>query len=219
MLLTYVNEMYSIIIYNKRKGVSNFMDIKDFYTNILGIKNLEVISTLAVNSKVHFFQKGDIIRNIGDISTELYFLDNGLLRGFFLDVKGNEVTDCFGIIKGTPVVSCLNLEDPSVLCIEALENSILISIPYSILFPLLNSNIELMQLYNRLLKDSLKLHWESKIVLMQYTAAERYKWFLKNYPSLIDRVNHRYIASFLSITPVSLSRIRRAIRENEKIDS
>lgn len=174
---------------------------------------------MAVNSKIHFLEKGSLLQNIDDISTEIYFLYEGLLRGFFLDVKGNEVTDCFGYIKGTPVVSCIDLQEPNRVCIEALENSSLISIPYSILLPLLNSNIELMQLYNRLLKDSLKLHWESKIVLMQYTAAERYKWFLKNYPSLIDRVNHRYIASFLSITPVSLSRIRRAIRENEKKDN
>lgn len=194
------------------------MDIKYFYTNTLGIKDLELISILTVNSKIHFFEKGNILRNIGDISSELYFLDNGLLRGFFLDTKGNEVTDCFSYIRGTPVTSCLDLEEPSVLCIETLENSTLISIPYSILLPLLNNNIELINLYNHLLKVSLKTHWESKIVLMQCTAIERYKWFLENYSGIIDRVNHKYVASFLGITPVSLSRIRRTIRENEKMD-
>lgn len=41
---------------------------------------------------------------------------------------------------------------------------------------------------------------------------------LKNYPGLIERVNHRYIASFLGMTPVSLSRIRRIVREEAKSD-
>lgn len=53
--------MYLIIIYNKQKEVCNFMDIKDFYTNILEIKDLEIIGILAVNSKVYFFEKGDVL--------------------------------------------------------------------------------------------------------------------------------------------------------------
>lgn len=45
------------------------------------------------------------------------------------------------------------------------------------------------------------------------SASERYRWFLSNYPGLIDRVPHRHIASFLNMTPVTLSRLRRAERE------
>ena len=82
--------------------------------------------------------------------------------------------------------------------------------------PHLMSNCELLVIYNAMLQDSLKEHWENKIALGQYSAIARYQWFLKTYPGIIDRVPHRYVASFLGMTPVSLSRIRRELREQAK---
>lgn len=51
-----------------------------------------------------------------------------------------------------------------------------------------------------------------KQVLAQCTALQRYQWFLEEYPGIIDQVNNKYIASFLGMTPVSLSRLRRELR-------
>lgn len=188
------------------------MELQNFYTETLKISDTQLVQTLAENSQIKVIKKGDMLQQIGSISTELYFLTKGLLRGFLLDAKGKEVTDCFAYIRGTPVVPCSDLGTPSLICIEALEDSELISIPFSVVLPLLASNLELISLYNRLLRDSLKMHWENKTILAQCTAAERYQWFLKNYPGLIERVNHRYIASFLGMTPVSLSRTRQTLR-------
>ena len=122
------------------------------------------------------------------------------------------MTDCFIYAHGAPIVSSIDLGEPNLLGIEALEDSELIAIPFSVVLPLVYSNLELVTLYNRLLSNSLKMHWKNKTALMQFTAAERYQWFLENYPGLIERINHRYIASFLGITPVSLSRVRRLLR-------
>ena len=72
---------------------------------------------------------------------------------------------------------------------------------------------EAMALYNQMLIAALKAHWELKRVLNSYTAAERYQWFLDKYPGLIDKVSNKYIASFLGMTPVTLSRLRRMLRE------
>ena len=188
------------------------MEIQNFYTETLKISDTQLVQTLAENSQIKVIKKGHMLQYIGSISTELYFLMKGLLRGFLLDAKGREVTDCFVYEHGTPVVSSIDLGAPSLICIEALEDSELISIPFSVVLPLIGSNLELITLYNRLLSHSLKMHWENKTVLAQCTAVERYQWFLKNYPGLIDRINHRYIASFLGMTPVSLSRTRQILR-------
>lgn len=192
------------------------LDIQAFYRDVLNLSEKELIHTLSANSKVHFIEKGEIIQNIGDQVTQIYFLVKGLLRGFFMDVNGREITDCFGYIPGTPAVSCLDLDMPTPICIEAIEDCTLISVSFEILAPLLKSNVEIITLYNRLLRVSLKMHWESKIMLAQHTATERYAWFLRRFPGLIDEISHKYIASFLGITPVQLSRIRRAIREQCK---
>lgn len=188
------------------------MKIQDFYVDTLGIVDAQLARVLTKNSQIKFIKKGNILQHIGSKSTELYFLVNGLLRGFLLDAKGKEVTDCFIYAHGAPIVSSIDLGEPSLLCIEALEDSELIAISFSVVLPLVCSNLELVTLYNRLLSNSLKMHWENKTALVQYTAAERYQWFLENYPGLIERINHRYIASFLGITPVSLSRVRRLLR-------
>lgn len=191
------------------------MEMVDFYKKVLGLKNIHLIKALTDNSGICTVKKGTILEHIGVKSNQLYFLDQGLLRGFLLDAKGNDVTDCFAFTQGTPVVSCLELGQPSVVYIEALEDSQLILIPMDVVLSLLKSNLEAVHIYNQLLHNALKMHWENKIALIQYTATERYQWFLQTYPGLIDRVNHKYVASFLGITPVSLSRIRRVARNSQ----
>ena len=47
------------------------------------------------------------------------------------------------------------------------------------------------------------------------TAMQRYQWFLEAYPGFIDKVSNKHIASFLGMTPVTLSRLRRVLREKE----
>lgn len=192
------------------------LDIQSFYTDILHLSDSTLIQNLTEHSKPWLVKKGEIIQNIGDFNTYIYFLKEGLVRGFFSDLQGHEITDCFGFVPGTPIVCCLDLDSPTPICIQALETSALVSVPFDFLLPLLESNIDLMSLYNRLLRFSLKMHWENKVMLAQYDSSERYVWFLQKFPGMIDRISHKYIASLLGITPVQLSRIRRAIREQEK---
>ena len=79
---------------------------------------------------------------------------------------------------------------------------------------LMKEHPELVLIRQKLLILSAQRHRDLKIVAYQYTAAQRYQWFLKNYPGLIDRIHHKYIASLLNMTPVTLSRIRRELKEN-----
>lgn len=194
------------------------MEIQHFLTDVLGVKDVKLCKMLASKSSIRKVKKGDVLQNIGHSSAELYFFRRGLLRGFFLDAEGREITDCFAFIEGDPVIACFDLASPSVLCIEALEDSEVIAVPYHVILPMLSNNIELLGLYNHLLREALRMHWDNKLVLAQYTATERYRWFLERYEGLIDRVNHRYIASFLGMSPISLSRIRRSIREGEFVN-
>lgn len=191
------------------------MEIQQFLMDVLGIRDTALCKVIVSESSVRTVKRGEKVQDIGQVSAHLYFLQKGLLRGFFLDADGKEVTDCFGYQKGDPVIACFELAAPSVLCIEALEDSEVIAVPYRVVLPMLSSSVELLGLYNHLLREALKIHWENKLILAQHTAMERYRWFLERYEGLIDRVNHKYIASFLGMSPISLSRVRRAIREEE----
>ena len=71
------------------------------------------------------------------------------------------------------------------------------------------------KLHEKLLIQSENQHRTLKIVAYQYTAAQRYQWFLQEYPGLIDRIQHKYIASLLNMTPVTLSKVRRELKERD----
>ena len=59
-------------------------------------------------------------------------------------------------------------------------------------------------------------HQNIKHAIYMLNAKERYNWFLREYKDLIDRVSHRHVASFLNMTPVTLSRLRKEFREQEE---
>ena len=90
----------------------------------------------------------------------------------------------------------------------------MVSLPLAQLAPFLQEP-ELVRLYLEFQRDSLRKHWRNKLMLVQYTAQERYLWFVKEYPGVIDKMSHKHIASFLGMTTVSLSRIRRSLRDGE----
>lgn len=164
-----------------------------------------------------YLKKGECIIRAGEIQNDIYFMETGILRGYFLDVNGKEVTDCFGFRSGAPAMAfCqMELDVPSPLTIEMLEDGKFFCIPIATVADLQSRYPEVLMLYNKLLIEALNEHWKLKQVLIQYSAIQRYEWFLKEYPGLIDRVSNKYIASFLGMTPVTLSRLRRAIREEQ----
>lgn len=87
--------------------------------------------------------------------------------------------------------------------------------PLDIILGLRNTYTEIENLYLQIMVMCLKYHWETKKMLYLRTAKERYEWFMKEYPGLIDKVNHAKIASFLNITPVTLSRVRNQVNSSK----
>lgn len=146
------------------------------------------------------------------------FLVSGVLRGFFVDKKGHDVTDCFAFRYGQTHIGFLNAGVKHIASgyAEAIVPSKLICFNMNDLMPLIFTTLELSNLYCRKLTESYVDHWIHKTVLYNSTAAERYQWFLTAYPGLIDIVPHKYIASFLTMTPVTLSRIRQDIKEDDE---
>lgn len=184
------------------------MDLYDFYTKILKIKNKEILKELVSLSKNKYYDKGKNIFKYDDEVTHTQFLVKGIIRGYFLDENGNEITDCFCTRCGSPTVIRYGSEIIPAVSLEALTECELISIPIKKIDELQHKYIEVSLLYNNLLLEAFAEHWEAKTTLYRYTAMERYKWFLSKYPGLIDQISNKYIASYLNITPVTLSRLR-----------
>jgi CRP-like cAMP-binding protein len=168
-------------------------------------------SILAAFEPVTTKKKKDLLVT-GQVCEYLYFINKGCLRSFYIDAKG--VEHIYQIRMDNSWISDLKSffsQSPSKYNIEALEDSSLLRISYERFEQLL---IELPRLerYFRILFQKAYINALERLnSTMWETAMDRYNEMLKENPEIFQRVPLVYIASYLGITPESLSRIRRQV--------
>lgn len=194
------------------------MDIRQFYHETLHVEDPDLLEGLISITNIMYLDKGELLVRQGDRQTDFLFLVSGIFRGYYLDVNGKEVTDCIGFKSGTPAMSSAIDNAISPISIEAVVESVFLRIDGAKLIPLIERSPLLLKIYNKVLQTAMQIHWALKVTVTQRTALERYQWFLENYPGLIDQVSNKHIASYLGMTPVTLSRMRRMMREREAVE-
>lgn len=151
---------------------------------------------------------GDHILKAGMISDQLALIERGCVRYYYLK-DGAEITGEFwqeGELAAS-YESCI-LGQPSSLYIQALEETIIHTIPYKVMKDLAASDPKVSSIVIQLLERFIV---ESQLRVASFiteTAEQRYLRLRAEMPGLEDRVHQKYIASFLGVTPVTLSRIR-----------
>ena len=179
-----------------------------FFKTYLKICDEKLLYELNGISEIRNFSKGEILVRVGDNQEEIFLLIEGIIRGFLNDSEGREFTDCFEFEPGSPAVGCTSLALPAQLNIQALSSVIAVRISVTELEKLIEKYPQVAQIYNQYLMRSLEQHFEHGVIKSTMSAKERYNWFLQKYPDLINKVPHKYIASFLNMTPQTLSKIR-----------
>lgn len=146
----------------------------------------------------------------GQVCNYLYFIVKGCLRSFYIDSKG--VEHIYQIRMDNNWISDLESffsKKPSKYNIEALEDSHFLRISNDRLEQLL-IEIPGLERYFRILFQKAYVNALSRLnATMWETAMDRYNELLKEHPEVFQRVPLIYIASYLGITPESLSRIRK----------
>ena len=168
---------------------------------------INVLASILVPLK---FQKGETILEEGKVCRALYFVDKGMVRQYYYKNK-KDVTEHFSF-EGR-IVFCIESflkQEPSRLIVEALENTQLFAIPRDELFNLMVRNQELEMLYRKILEHVAISSQEHADSQRFENAAERYERLLREKPEIILRAPMVHIASFLQMTPETLSRVRAA---------
>ena len=191
------------------------MDKINFFRDILNINDEKILKKFCASSAVETYQKGECLITNGESRGSLFFLVNGILRGFWGNPKGKEATECFIFRYGQPALGGYRLNHPPTVNIAAETDSTIVKLSKRTVEELLLQNTELVYIYNELLIREMEEHQNIKHAIYMLNAKERYNWFLQEYRDLIDQVSHRHIASFLNMTPVTLSRLRREFREQK----
>ncbi|WP_069131207.1 Crp/Fnr family transcriptional regulator [Rhodohalobacter halophilus] len=160
-------------------------------------------------------RKRQFLLQSGDVCRRLAFIEKGALFSYSLDENGNQNVIQFGF-EGWWIADLYSFltDEPSELNIEVLEESELLMIDR-------DQNNELMEKvpafanYNRILFQNAFVALQRRIKnTIGLSAEEKYTRFLEDYPQTKERVPQHLIASFLGMTPETLSRVRRSLTKS-----
>ena len=149
-----------------------------------------------------------ILLNEGEISTHVNFIKKGCLREWF-NKDGKEITFQF-FFEGQAVASIdsfLN-NQPSLYTIESIEPSTICSVSKDEFDRIYKLCPEFKDGFQALIYQRFKDYSDLFLSRIKDSPKERYDDLILNHPQIIKRVPQHYIASYLGITPTSLSRIR-----------
>lgn len=166
---------------------------------------LDVLESILIPMK---FQKGEFILKEGETCTNIYWVSRGLVRQFYYK-NGKELTE-YMATENTIVMSIesLFMESPSNQQIQAIEPTVIFALPKAKLEKEAVRNVNIQMLYRKILEESLILSQVHADMLRFESAQERYAKLVKRSPQLILRAPLVYIASYLQMTPETLSRVR-----------
>ncbi len=189
--------MYERLIENISKRVS------------LTAEEFERIKPFFIPKKI---RKRQFLLNAGDACQYSNFVEKGLLRAYSIDDSGHEhvvqfapedwwVTDMCSFLSG----------DPAIYNIEAIEDSELLQLTKKTMDEMLEQQPK-MERYFRLLAQNSLIVMQRRIVgTLSLSAEEKYKRMMQLYPNILQRAPQQHIASFLGITPETLSRVRKQV--------
>ena len=166
---------------------------------------LDVLESILVPMK---FAKGQMILSEGEICKHVYYIERVLIRQFYFK-NGKQITEHLG--EDRSIFMCIESlfrEEPTKLQVEAIEPTWVYALPKQKLEQVALHNVNIQILYRKILEESLITSQVHADLVRFETAQARYKRMCKLSPQVILRAPLVYIASYLQMTPETLSRVR-----------
>lgn len=171
------------------------------------------ISEFTKIARIKTFEKKSYFIREGQIPNELGFVLSGLFRYVYISEKGKEFTKVFMPEKSfISSYSAMISKTTSFFFIEAIEQSKVLVISNNEWKKLKMQNPKWNLLLIKLLEKGYGIKEKREREFLLLDAESRYKVFLEEYPNLENRVSQNMIASYLGITPIALSRIRKKMQ-------
>jgi len=168
-------------------------------------EELDVLESILVPMK---YGKGEMILREGEICENIYYIELGLIRQFYLK-HDKQITEHLG--EDHTIFMCIESlfkEEPTRIQVEALEPTIVYALPKQRLEEVSIRNVNIQMLYRKILEESLILSQVHADLVRFETAQARYKMMCKRWPQVVLRAPLVYIASYLQMTPETLCRVR-----------
>ncbi len=174
----------------------------------------KLIDEFNIPSRNLTIPSNEIILLEGEIATHIYLIEKGCLRLFF-NKDGKDITLQF-FLENQMVSSfeSFYLDTPSLFSIESIEDCYVQAIEKQDFTQLLTKDFKFNRYFTDILANRFVNYNKLFLSRIKDSPEERYIELFKETPTLIERIPHHYIASYLGITSVSLSRIRKRLSNN-----
>ncbi|WP_020536797.1 Crp/Fnr family transcriptional regulator [Lewinella cohaerens] len=174
-------------------------------------RSLDLVNDLIV---IEVYEKGDIFIDRGKRNNKEYFVYEGVCRSFLLSPEGEEVTISFflegGVLSPNKTRTANQI---SHLNFQALTKLTVASLNADKFEQLMINHIDIREFGNMVLQNELLAKVEKEIGLASLNAKERLLLFREKYHFLENLISHIDIASYLGITNISLSRLRKGLMQ------
>lgn len=188
-----------------RKSLNNYAPIsEDSFAKIMALVKFRNV------------KKGEFILQKGQTAKKMLFICKGILISQWIDEEANVHIKNF-FLEGNLAASTVSLLEvaPSGFEIECIENGVIIEMNFQKYKQLIYEHDDLKNFYIAYLEQSWIIKNEKRqISFATQNATTRYLNFLKENPTLPERVSQWLIASYLGITPTQLSRIRKDLKKD-----
>ncbi len=190
--------MHELILKNVQRHISLDPGERQFFLSLL---------------KHRRFRKRQYVLQPGEVARHENFVVHGLLRAYNVDDNGHEHIAMFAMEDWwiSDLYSFLT-ETPATQYIDALEDTELLSIEKPDLDELYRRVPKFERFFRIMLQNAFVAHQHRILASISQTAEQQYQNFIARYPGLDQRIPQHQIASFLGISPETISRIRRQRR-------
>lgn len=183
----------------------------DFFRQY-GSTPTDVLQALVSRFRLQTLPKGDHLLRAGEVCRELIYVQSGCLRMYYI-TEIREVSLWFSLPDSLATeLTSFSTQQPSDFFVEALEDCDVLVLPKAELDALCQTHPALHGLLRHLWEE-IMVHLIYRFTALQHdTAEQRYVALLKN-PEYLQTIPQKYLASFIGVTPSSLSRIRRKLAQ------
>lgn len=179
------------------------------FLNQFGIVSEDMLAHAKSIFQINELKKGDYFIREGEYANEIAFLENGVVRAFYTGCQGKEYNKTFFV--GPAIIgsyAALISKEKNRLPQQALTDCIIWRARFDTIERLSENNYEIERLRRKIAEQFFVQNEKKQLEMALLEAKERYLIFNAEHPGVEDLIPQYHIASYLSISPTQLSRIR-----------